>query len=166
MSASSAQAEALNRRYTDASAEEILAAALRAFHPHLVFACSLGLEDVVVLDLIARGDPKPRIFTLDTGRLNQETYDTLAAVKARAKERIFSFRDEFGQWDPKHQRPELWDIYNARCFPGENIRVFPISNWTELDVWQYIQREALDLPSIQIGAALTSVQAPQKLSPR
>ena len=68
--------------------------------------------------------------------------------KARAKERIFSFRDEFGQWDPKHQRPELWDIYNARCFPGENIRVFPISNWTELDVWQYIQREALELPSI------------------
>jgi sulfate adenylyltransferase subunit 2 len=68
--------------------------------------------------------------------------------KARAKERIFSFRDEFGQWDPKHQRPELWDLYNARCFPGENIRVFPISNWTELDVWQYVQREALDLPSI------------------
>jgi sulfate adenylyltransferase subunit 2 len=68
--------------------------------------------------------------------------------KARAKERIFSFRDEFGQWDPKHQRPELWDIYNARCFPGENIRAFPISNWTELDVWQYVQREALELPSI------------------
>jgi sulfate adenylyltransferase subunit 2 len=68
--------------------------------------------------------------------------------KARAKERIFSFRDEFGQWDPRSQRPELWDLYNARCFPGENIRVFPISNWTELDVWQYIQREALELPSI------------------
>jgi sulfate adenylyltransferase subunit 2 len=83
-----------------------------------------------------------------SGRLNQETYDTLAAVKARAKERIFSFRDEFGQWDPKSQRPELWDLYNARCLPGENIRVFPISNWTELDVWQYIQREALELPSI------------------
>ncbi len=68
--------------------------------------------------------------------------------KARAKERIFSFRDEFGQWDPKRQRPELWDLYNARCFPSENIRVFPISNWTELDVWQYVQREALDLPGI------------------
>jgi sulfate adenylyltransferase subunit 2 len=68
--------------------------------------------------------------------------------KARAKERIFSFRDEFGQWDPRHQRPELWDLYNARCFPQENLRVFPISNWTELDVWQYIQREALDLPGI------------------
>jgi sulfate adenylyltransferase subunit 2 len=68
--------------------------------------------------------------------------------KARAKERIFSFRDEFGQWDPKNQRPELWDLYNARSFKGENIRVFPISNWTEIDVWQYIEREKLALPSI------------------
>lgn len=68
--------------------------------------------------------------------------------KARAKERIFSFRDEFGQWDPKNQRPELWALYNARVAPGENIRVFPISNWTELDVWQYIQREAVPLPPI------------------
>ena len=68
--------------------------------------------------------------------------------KARAKERIFSFRDSFGQWDPKNQRPELWDIYNARVHPGENIRVFPISNWTELDVWQYIAREKLAVPSI------------------
>ncbi len=68
--------------------------------------------------------------------------------KARAKERIMSFRDEFGQWDPKNQRPELWDLYNARSHKGENIRAFPISNWTELDVWQYIQREGLELPSI------------------
>ena len=68
--------------------------------------------------------------------------------KARAKERIFSFRDEFGQWDPKNQRPELWDLYNARSFKGENMRVFPISNWTEIDVWQYIEREQLALPSI------------------
>ncbi|MFZ1343105.1 sulfate adenylyltransferase subunit CysD [Thiothrix eikelboomii] len=68
--------------------------------------------------------------------------------KARAKERIMSFRDEFGQWDPKNQRPELWDLYNARAHKGENIRAFPISNWTELDVWQYIQREGLELPSI------------------
>ncbi|HZP91892.1 MAG TPA: sulfate adenylyltransferase subunit CysD, partial [Burkholderiales bacterium] len=68
--------------------------------------------------------------------------------KARAKERIFSFRDEFGQWDPKSQRPELWSLYNARVHPGENIRVFPISNWTELDVWQYIARENLAVPSI------------------
>lgn len=68
--------------------------------------------------------------------------------KARAKERIFSFRDEFGQWDPKNQRPELWDIYNTRTHPGENIRVFPISNWTELDVWEYIAREKLEVPEI------------------
>jgi sulfate adenylyltransferase subunit 2 len=68
--------------------------------------------------------------------------------KARAKERIMSFRDEFGQWDPKNQRPELWDLYNARAHKGENIRAFPISNWTEMDVWQYIEREKLELPSI------------------
>lgn len=68
--------------------------------------------------------------------------------KARAKERIMSFRDEFGQWDPKNQRPELWDLYNARSHKGENIRAFPISNWTEMDVWQYIEREKLELPSI------------------
>ncbi len=68
--------------------------------------------------------------------------------KARAKERVFSFRDEFGQWDPKNQRPELWSLYNGRHRPGEHIRVFPISNWTELDVWQYIADENIELPSI------------------
>jgi len=68
--------------------------------------------------------------------------------KARAKERIFSFRDEWGQWDPKNQRPELWNLYNTRVHKGEHMRVFPISNWTELDVWQYIARERLEVPSI------------------
>jgi len=68
--------------------------------------------------------------------------------KARAKERVFSFRDEFGQWDPKNQRPELWSLYNGRHRQGEHVRVFPISNWTELDVWQYIQDEEVALPSI------------------
>jgi sulfate adenylyltransferase subunit 2 len=68
--------------------------------------------------------------------------------KARAKERVFSFRDEFGQWDPKNQRPELWNIYNTRIRRGEHIRVFPLSNWTELDVWHYIDREGLEIPSI------------------
>lgn len=68
--------------------------------------------------------------------------------KARAKERMFSFRDEFGQWDPKNQRPELWSLYNTRVNKGEHMRVFPISNWTELDVWQYIEREQLAVPSI------------------
>jgi sulfate adenylyltransferase subunit 2 len=68
--------------------------------------------------------------------------------KARAKERVFSFRDEWGQWDPKSQRPELWNLYNARVAKGEHMRVFPISNWTELDVWQYIAQEGLRVPSI------------------
>ena len=68
--------------------------------------------------------------------------------KARAKERIFSFRDDFGQWDPKNQRPELWGLYNGRIHDGESIRVFPLSNWTELDIWQYVEQEGIELPSI------------------
>jgi sulfate adenylyltransferase subunit 2 len=68
--------------------------------------------------------------------------------RARAKERVFSFRDDFGQWDPKAQRPELWSLYNGRIRKGEHVRVFPISNWTELDVWQYIGSEGLEIPSI------------------
>ena len=68
--------------------------------------------------------------------------------KARAKERVFSYRDDFGQWDPKNQRPELWNLYNTRIHRGEHIRVFPLSNWTELDIWQYIEREELELPSV------------------
>ena len=68
--------------------------------------------------------------------------------KARAKERFFSFRDGFGQWDPKNQRPEIWNLYNARINPGENMRVFPLSNWTEMDVWEYIRKENLEVPSI------------------
>jgi len=68
--------------------------------------------------------------------------------KARSKERVFSFRDDFGQWDPKNQRPELWNLYNTRIRRGEHIRVFPLSNWTELDIWEYIKREELELPSV------------------
>jgi len=68
--------------------------------------------------------------------------------KARAKERFFSFRDSFGQWDPKNQRPEIWNLYNTRVNAGENMRVFPLSNWTEMDVWQYIKKENLDVPAI------------------
>src|SRR3954464_11105470 len=68
--------------------------------------------------------------------------------KARAKERVYSFRDEFGQWDPKNQRPELWNLYNGRHHKGEHIRVFPLSNWTELDIWQYIAQEGIEIPSI------------------
>jgi sulfate adenylyltransferase subunit 2 len=85
--------------------------------------------------------------------------------KARAKERVFSFRDEFGQWDPKNQRPELWSLYNGRVHRGENIRVFPISNWTELDVWQYILREDIALPSIYFAHHRPVVRRGQSLVP-
>lgn len=85
--------------------------------------------------------------------------------KARAKERVFSFRDDFGQWDPKSQRPELWSLYNGRVHKGENIRVFPISNWTELDVWQYIRREGIELPSIYFAHEREIVRRGQSLVP-
>jgi sulfate adenylyltransferase subunit 2 len=75
--------------------------------------------------------------------------------KARAKERIFSFRDDFGQWDPKNQRPEVWNLYNTRIRQGEHIRVFPLSNWTELDIWDYLQREKLEIPSIYFAHSRT-----------
>ncbi len=78
--------------------------------------------------------------------------------KARAKERVFSFRDEFGQWDPKNQRPELWSLYNGRHHKGENMRVFPLSNWTELDIWNYILREQIDLPDLYYAHTRTVVE--------
>ncbi len=80
--------------------------------------------------------------------------------KARAKERIFSHRDDFGQWNPKNQRPEMWNIYNGRIRQGENIRVFPISNWTELDIWHYIRREKIELPSIYYTHRRPCVELP------
>ena len=85
--------------------------------------------------------------------------------KARAKERMFSFRDEFGQWDPKNQRPELWALYNTRVTKGEHMRVFPISNWTELDVWQYIEREKLEVPSIYYAHVRPVVRRGSSLVP-
>jgi sulfate adenylyltransferase subunit 2 len=78
--------------------------------------------------------------------------------KARAKERFFSFRDAFGQWDPKNQRPEIWNLYNGRLNPGENMRVFPLSNWTEMDVWEYIRRERLEVPSIYFSHTRSCVR--------
>lgn len=85
--------------------------------------------------------------------------------KARAKERVMSFRDEFGGWDPKNQRPELWNLYNARTHKGENIRAFPISNWTELDVWQYIERESIALPSIYFAHSRPCVRRGNGIAP-
>jgi len=72
--------------------------------------------------------------------------------KARAKERVFSFRDEFGQWDPKNQRPEIWNLYNGRVHPGESIRVFPLSNWTEFDIWTYIADQSIEIPELYLAA--------------
>ncbi|HEX4215751.1 MAG TPA: sulfate adenylyltransferase subunit CysD [Candidatus Dormibacteraeota bacterium] len=95
------------------------------------------LQTVALLDAIAehRFDA-----VFGGGRRDEE--------RARAKERVFSLRDEFGQWDPRRQRPELWQLYNGRHRPGEHIRVFPLSNWTELDVWRYVEQEEIELPSI------------------
>ena len=128
-------------------------------------AAELGERLIVrsVEDSIRRGTVKLRRF--DEGRNAAQSVTLLEAIaefgfdaaiggarrdeeKARAKERVFSFRDEFGQWDPKNQRPELWSLYNTRVAKGEHMRVFPISNWTELDVWQYLSRERLEVPSI------------------
>ena len=95
------------------------------------------LQTVTLLDMIAKYQ-----FDACIGGARRDE------EKARAKERIFSVRDEFGQWDPKRQRPELWNIFNGKIHKGENVRVFPISNWTELDVWNYIRREKIELPSI------------------
>ncbi len=95
------------------------------------------LQTVTLLDAIAAG---PFDAVLGGARRDEE--------KARAKERVFSVRDEFGAWDPRNQRPELWDLYNGRHRPGEHLRVFPLSNWTELDIWEYVRREGIEVPAI------------------
>jgi sulfate adenylyltransferase subunit 2 len=95
------------------------------------------LQTVTLLDAIAEHD-----FDAAFGGARRDE------ERARAKERVFSFRDDFGQWDPKNQRPELWNLYNGRIKKGEHVRVFPLSNWTELDVWEYIDQERLEVPSI------------------
>ena len=128
-------------------------------------AKQLGAKLIVrtVDDAIARGlaTPKPGIVSrnqLQTpallGAIDELKFDCCIGgarrdeEKARAKERFFSFRDGFGQWDPKNQRPEIWNLYNARLNEGENMRVFPLSNWTEMDVWEYIKKEQLEVPTI------------------
>ncbi|WP_084701425.1 sulfate adenylyltransferase subunit CysD [Streptacidiphilus anmyonensis] len=133
-----------------------------AFRDHVVAAHGLRLTVAHVEDYLADG----RLAERPDGTRNPlQTVPLLDAVahgrhdalfgggrrdeeKARAKERVFSLRDEFGGWDPRRQRPELWALYNGRHRPGEHVRVFPLSNWTELDVWQYIAREGVELPSI------------------
>ncbi len=105
------------------------------------------LQTVTLLDAIAEHS-FDAVF--GGGRRDEE--------KARAKERVFSFRDDFGQWDPKNQRPELWNLYNGRHRKGEHIRVFPLSNWTELDIWQYVAEDGVELPSIYFAHRRTVIQ--------
>ncbi|WP_240746847.1 sulfate adenylyltransferase subunit CysD [Cryptosporangium phraense] len=127
-------------------------------------AAELGLDLVVasVQDAIDRGrvterpgqtrNPLQTVPLLDA--ITDHKFDAVLGgarrdeEKARAKERVFSIRDEFGQWDPRNQRPELWDLYNGRIAPGEHVRIFPLSNWTELDIWRYIARDGIEVPSI------------------
>lgn len=136
---------------------------LNAFRDHR--AAELGCKLIIrtVESAIANGAAIPAPAEISRNRLQIPTL--LAAIeefrfdcciggarrdeeKARAKERFFSFRDNFGQWDPKNQRPEIWNLYNTRLNPGENMRVFPLSNWTEMDVWEYIRKEELEVPTI------------------
>src|SRR5581483_12381330 len=105
------------------------------------------LQSVTLLDAIAAHGFDA---VLGGGRRDEE--------KARAKERVFSFRDEFGAWDPRNQRPELWNLYNGRHRKGENIRVFPLSNWTELDVWSYIRDEDVELPPLYFAHKRTVLE--------
>ncbi|TCC37578.1 sulfate adenylyltransferase subunit CysD [Kribbella speibonae] len=133
-----------------------------AYRDAVVEQLGLRLEVAKVEDYIADGRLRERT---DGTRNQLQTVPLLDAInahrfdavfgggrrdeeRARAKERIFSLRDEFGQWDPRNQRPELWSLYNGRHRPGEHVRVFPLSNWTELDIWNYIEREQIPLPSI------------------
>lgn len=134
------------------------------FRDELVKKYGVDLEVGYVQDLIDRGvvqeekgiNPSRNGLQSATllEKLSQKQYDAAFGggrrdeEKARAKERFFSHRDEFGQWDPKNQRPEVWNLFNGKKAPGESFRVFPISNWTETDVWEYIQREKIDLPSL------------------
>jgi len=108
------------------------------YRDRVVAAHGLRLHVASIQDYIDRGVKVDAVF--GGGRRDEE--------KARAKERVFSLRDEFSQWDPRRQRPELWNLYNGRHAAGEHVRVFPLSNWTELDVWQYIAREGIELPDI------------------
>jgi sulfate adenylyltransferase subunit 2 len=122
-----------------AKVEDSIAAgrAREEWHPSKPGSSRNRLQTVTLLDAIEHGS-----FDAAFGGARRDE------ERARAKERIFSFRDDFGQWDPRAQRPELWNLYNGRIRRGEHVRVFPLSNWTELDVWHYIQQEELELPSI------------------
>ncbi|MDG4822755.1 sulfate adenylyltransferase subunit CysD [Asanoa sp. WMMD1127] len=130
-----------DRRVAELGLQLLVASVPEAIESGLVVEPGDGMRNRIQTPVLLDAVEKYRFDALFGGARRDEE-------KARAKERVFSFRDEFGQWDPKNQRPELWSLYNGRHHTGESIRVFPLSNWTELDVWHYIAQERLDLPSI------------------
>ncbi|GAA1522816.1 sulfate adenylyltransferase subunit CysD [Dactylosporangium maewongense] len=130
-----------DRRVGELNVQLIVASVQEAIDSGLVRESGDGMRNRIQTPVLLEAVEKYRFDALFGGARRDEE-------KARAKERVFSFRDDFGQWDPRNQRPELWALYNARIAPGESIRVFPLSNWTELDVWHYIAREGIPLPDI------------------
>jgi sulfate adenylyltransferase subunit 2 len=130
-----------DRRVAELGVQLLVASVPEALARGLVRETGDGLRNRIQTPVLLDAVEKYRFDALFGGARRDEE-------RARAKERVFSFRDEFGQWDPRNQRPELWALYNARVHPGESIRVFPLSNWTELDVWHYVAREKLALPRI------------------
>jgi sulfate adenylyltransferase subunit 2 len=130
-----------DRRVAELGVQLIVASVPEALEKGLVTEPSNGMRNRIQTPVLLDAVEKYRFDALFGGARRDEE-------KARAKERMFSFRDEFGQWDPKNQRPELWSVYNGRVHEGESIRVFPLSNWTELDIWHYIARESIDLPGV------------------
>ncbi|GAA4205310.1 sulfate adenylyltransferase subunit CysD [Actinocatenispora rupis] len=130
-----------DRRVAELGVQLVVASVPEALETGLVVEPASGVRNRIQTPVLLDAVEKYRFDALFGGARRDEE-------KARAKERMFSFRDEFGQWDPKNQRPELWSLYNAKVHPGESIRVFPLSNWTELDIWHYIAREGIALPDV------------------
>jgi sulfate adenylyltransferase subunit 2 len=130
-----------DRRVGELGVQLVVASVPEALEAGLVREPPDGMRNRIQTPVLLEAVEKYRFDALFGGARRDEE-------KARAKERVFSFRDEFGQWDPKNQRPELWSLYNGRVHAGESIRVFPLSNWTELDVWHYVAREGIALPEI------------------
>jgi sulfate adenylyltransferase subunit 2 len=130
-----------DRRVAELGVHLVVASVPEGLNSGLVRASADGMRNRIQTPVLLDAVEKYRFDALFGGARRDEE-------KARAKERVFSFRDDFGQWDPRNQRPELWSLYNARIGAGESIRVFPLSNWTELDVWHYLAREAIELPAI------------------
>ncbi|MEU0546260.1 sulfate adenylyltransferase subunit CysD [Micromonospora sp. NPDC005979] len=140
-----------NQRVAELGLQLVVASVPEALEAGLVRESADGTRNRIQTPVLLAAVEKYRFDALFGGARRDEE-------KARAKERMFSFRDDFGQWDPKNQRPELWSLYNGRHHPGESIRVFPLSNWTELDVWHYIAQERLALPSIYYAHERTVIE--------